>query len=103
MASGRVSAVCGRPAHCETRLPLRRIRLTLAYDGTAYHGWQVQPGLPTIQGTLEAVFADIEKQPVSVAGSGRTDAGVHALGQVAAVSIRNPIPLANLKKALNRF
>lgn len=82
---------------------MRRIKLTVAYDGTAYHGWQVQPGLPTIQGTLEAVFAEIEKQAVSVAGSGRTDAGVHALAQVAAVSLRNPIPVANLKKALNRF
>jgi tRNA pseudouridine38-40 synthase len=82
---------------------LRRIKLTVAYDGTAYHGWQVQPGLPTIQGTLEAVFAEIEKDRVHVAGSGRTDAGVHALAQVAAVSIRNPIPLPNLRKALNRF
>jgi tRNA pseudouridine38-40 synthase len=82
---------------------LRRIRLTIAYDGTAYNGWQVQPGLPTIQGTLEAVLAGIEKDCVHVAGSGRTDAGVHALAQVAAVSIRNPIPAPNLKKALNRF
>ena len=82
---------------------LRRIRLTIAYDGTDYHGWQVQPGLPTIQGILEAAFDDIEKRPVKVEGSGRTDAGVHALAQVAAVSIKNPIPVANLKKALNRL
>jgi tRNA pseudouridine38-40 synthase len=82
---------------------VRRLRLTISYDGTEYNGWQVQPGLPTIQGTLESVFAEIEKQPVHVAGSGRTDAGVHALAQVAAVSIRNPIPPRNLKKALNRF
>jgi tRNA pseudouridine38-40 synthase len=82
---------------------MRRIRFDLSYDGTAYNGWQVQPGLPTIQGVLEAAFLDIEKKPVHVAGSGRTDAGVHALAQVAAVSIENPIPCRNLKKALNRL
>jgi tRNA pseudouridine38-40 synthase len=82
---------------------MRRIKLTLSYDGTDYNGWQVQPGLPTIQGCLEGAFLDIEKAPVHVAGSGRTDAGVHALAQVAAVSIRNPIPPRNLKKALNRL
>jgi tRNA pseudouridine38-40 synthase len=82
---------------------MRRIKLTLAYDGTEFHGWQVQPGLLTIQGILEAIFAGIEKAPVHVAGSGRTDAGVHALAQVAAVSLRNPIPLLNLRKAVNRL
>lgn len=82
---------------------MRRIRMTLAYDGTDFHGWQVQPGLTTIQGTLEAVMAEIEKSPVHVAGSGRTDAGVHARAQVAAMSIANPIPLYNLRKAINRL
>jgi tRNA pseudouridine38-40 synthase len=82
---------------------MRRIRFDVSYDGTAYNGWQVQPGLPTIQSILEAAFLDIEKKPVHVAGSGRTDAGVHALAQVAAVSIENPIPCRNLKKALNRL
>lgn len=82
---------------------MRRLKLTIAYDGTAFHGWQVQPNLPTIQGTLEAVFKEIEKRPVHVAGSGRTDAGVHALAQVAAVSIENPIPCDNLRKAANRL
>jgi tRNA pseudouridine38-40 synthase len=81
----------------------RRIRITLAYDGTDFHGWQVQPGLPTIQGALEAVAAEIEGRPVHVAGSGRTDAGVHALAQVAAFTLENPIPLANLRKAMNRL
>ena len=83
--------------------PLRRIRITLAYDGTAFHGWQVQPGLATIQGTLEQIVSDMEGKPVHVAGSGRTDAGVHALAQVAAFSIANPIPLANLRRAVNRL
>jgi len=82
---------------------MRRIKFHLAYDGTDFHGWQVQPGLVTIQGTLEQVFAEIEGQTVHVAGSGRTDAGVHALGQTAAVSLSNPIPLINLRKAVNRL
>ena len=82
---------------------MRRIKLTVAYDGTDFHGWQLQPDLLTIQGALEAAFLEIEKRPVHVAGSGRTDAGVHALAQIAAVSLENPIPLANLKKALNRL
>jgi tRNA pseudouridine38-40 synthase len=82
---------------------LRRIRIELTYDGTDFHGWQVQPNLPTIQGTLEAIIESMEGARVSVAGSGRTDAGVHALAQVAAFSIRNPIPVANLKRAMNRL
>ncbi|HTQ58452.1 MAG TPA: tRNA pseudouridine(38-40) synthase TruA [Bryobacteraceae bacterium] len=82
---------------------MRRIRITLAYDGSDFHGWQVQPGLTTIQGTLEAVVAEIEGRAVHVAGSGRTDAGVHALAQVAAFTIENPIPPANLRKAMNRL
>jgi len=82
---------------------MRRIRITLAYDGGPFHGWQVQPGLATIQGTLEEIVSGIEGKPVHVAGSGRTDAGVHALAQVAAFSIENPIPLANLRRAMNRL
>jgi tRNA pseudouridine38-40 synthase len=81
----------------------RRVKITLAYDGSDFHGWQVQPGLPTIQGTLEVVTAEIEGKAVHVAGSGRTDAGVHALGQVAAFTIENPIPLDNLRRAMNRL
>jgi tRNA pseudouridine38-40 synthase len=82
---------------------MRRVKITLAYDGGPFHGWQVQPGLPTIQGTLEEIVAQIEGRPVHVAGSGRTDAGVHALGQVAAFSLDNPIPLPNLCRAVNRL
>src|SRR5581483_6253238 len=82
---------------------MRRIKMTLSYDGTEYHGWQVQPGLPTVQGALEQVLAEIEGGPVHVAGSGRTDAGVHALAQVAAFSIANPIPFDNLRRAMNRL
>lgn len=82
---------------------MRRIRIQVAYDGTDFHGWQVQPGLPTIQAALESVVGEIEGRAVHVAGSGRTDAGVHALAQEAAFSIENPIPLANLRKAMNRL
>ena len=82
---------------------MRRIRIALAYDGTDFHGWQVQPDLPTIQGTLEAVVSEIEGAFVRVEGSGRTDAGVHARAQVAAFSIANPIPPENLKRAMNRL
>jgi tRNA pseudouridine38-40 synthase len=82
---------------------MRRLRFEVAYDGTDFHGWQVQPGLPTIQGVLEEVIATLEGSPVPVVGSGRTDAGVHALAQVAAVSLSNPIPVDNFRRALNRL
>ncbi len=80
---------------------MRRIRIVVAYDGTDFHGWQVQPDLSTIQGTLEAAISEIEGKPVQVAGSGRTDAGVHAMAQVAAFTLENRIPLYNLRKAAN--
>ncbi len=82
---------------------MRRIRIHIAYDGTAFHGWQVQPGLPTVQGVLEQIVSGIEGTPVHIAGSGRTDAGVHAVEQVAAFSIANPIPVDNLRRAVNRL
>jgi len=82
---------------------MRRIRITVSYDGTEYHGWQVQPGLATVQGALEAVLKQIEGRPVNVHGSGRTDAGVHAFGQVAAFHLANPIPAENLVRAMNRL
>src|SRR5947199_6341648 len=82
---------------------MRRIRIQLAYDGGPFHGWQVQPGLLTIQGLLEEILGAMEGKPVHVAGSGRTDAGVHALAQVAAFSIENPIPVDNLRRAVNRL
>jgi tRNA pseudouridine38-40 synthase len=82
---------------------MRRIRITVAYDGTDYHGWQIQPNLPTVQGVIESVLAEIESAVVKVEGSGRTDAGVHALAQVAAFTLSNPIPPPNLEKAMNRL
>lgn len=82
---------------------MRRLRITVAYDGTNYHGWQVQPSLPTIQGELQQTLSEIEGVPVHVHGSGRTDAGVHALAQVAAFDLTNPLPVSNLRKAMNRL
>ena len=79
---------------------MKNIRAKIAYEGTAFYGWQLQLDQPTIQGTLQSVLAEIEGQPVEVAGSGRTDAGVHALGQVASFKLGNPIPMENLKMIL---
>jgi tRNA pseudouridine38-40 synthase len=77
-------------------------KLTLAYDGTPFHGWQVQPGLPTVQGLLaDAVWRTVGER-VLPQGSGRTDAGVHALGQVASFSLEATIPPPRLQLALNR-
>jgi tRNA pseudouridine38-40 synthase len=76
-------------------------KLTLAYDGTAFVGWQRQPSGESIQGWLEAVLEKIDKRPVPVAGAGRTDAGVHARGQVASVTLTRDIDPVTLRRALN--
>ncbi len=77
-------------------------KLILAYDGTPFHGWQIQPGLPTVQGLLSDAIHRTVGERVLPQGSGRTDAGVHALGQVASFSLAAPIPATNLQNALNR-
>jgi tRNA pseudouridine38-40 synthase len=77
-------------------------KLILTYDGTPYNGWQIQPHLPTVQGTLAQAIHSIIGEMVLPQGSGRTDAGVHALAQVATFSLIAPIPAANLHRALNR-
>jgi tRNA pseudouridine38-40 synthase len=77
-------------------------RLTLAYDGTDYQGWQVQPGARTIQGELQSALGRVTGEAPLPQGSGRTDAGVHALAQVASFALMAPIPPENLWRALNR-
>ena len=80
----------------------RTFKLTVAYDGTEYVGWQVQPNGESIQGVLQRVLGEVTKQQVSVVGSGRTDAGVHALAQVASCTIgRWNATADDLGKALN--
>jgi len=76
-------------------------RITLAYDGTAYAGWQVQPGVPTVQGTVEQALERIVGAPVRVVASGRTDAGVHARAQVAGFRCATRLPPDTLRRALN--
>jgi len=80
---------------------MRNIRLLLAYDGSEFSGWQVQPDAATIQGTLASAIGRVTGEKVLPQGSGRTDAGVHALGQVATFASESPIPAANLVKAIN--
>ena len=80
---------------------MRNLKLVLSYDGTEFSGWQVQPGAATIQGTLASAIGRVTGDNVLPQGSGRTDAGVHALGQVATFATQSPIPPENLVIALN--
>jgi tRNA pseudouridine38-40 synthase len=80
-------------------MPLYRLRL--AYDGTDYHGWQIQIGARTVQETLESALARLAKHPVRVTGASRTDAGVHAHGQVAHFVLDQSIPPGGLVAGLN--
>jgi tRNA pseudouridine38-40 synthase len=80
---------------------MRNVKLTLAYDGSEFFGWQVQPEVATVQGTLATAIGRITNEKVLPQGSGRTDAGVHALAQVASFQTESSIPVTNLVKALN--
>jgi tRNA pseudouridine38-40 synthase len=80
---------------------MRNLKLTLAYDGTGFCGWQVQPDASSIQGTLAMAIGRVTGEKVVPQGSGRTDAGVHALGQVATFGVESGIPAENLMVALN--
>ena len=80
---------------------MRNLKLVLSYDGTELFGWQVQPGAATVQGALALAIGQVTGENVLPQGSGRTDAGVHALGQVASFGTQSPIPPENLVIALN--
>jgi tRNA pseudouridine38-40 synthase len=88
-------------AHPAPRM-MQTWKLTLAYDGTGFSGWQIQPGEATVQGELQAAVGRVTGESPLPQGSGRTDAGVHALGQVASFELQADIPPENLQRALNR-
>jgi tRNA pseudouridine38-40 synthase len=81
-------------------MAIRKIKLTVAYDGSSYHGWQNQPGKSTIQAVLTCAVESLIRCPVKVTGASRTDAGVSALGQATSIQIDSPIPTENLAKAI---
>src|ERR1700689_1445314 len=80
---------------------MRNFRLTLSYDGTDFHGWQTQPGFRTVQQTLEDAFFTLSQQRVRANASGRTDTGVHALGQVVNLYIETQLAPEVIVRALN--
>jgi tRNA pseudouridine38-40 synthase len=80
---------------------MRNIKLTLAYDGADFHGWQFQPGLPTIQGALNEAASRITEEKIVLHGASRTDARVHALGQVAHFKTQSGLSAAEFQRALN--
>jgi tRNA pseudouridine38-40 synthase len=82
-------------------MAVRNIKLTIAYDGTKYHGWQIQPERRTIQGELTRAISELIGWKVRICGASRTDAGVSALGQVGLIQIDSPIPTERLAGAIN--
>jgi tRNA pseudouridine38-40 synthase len=97
--AGRASGEAGIEADVE--LTLRTIKLVVSYDGTDFSGFQRQANARSVQQELESALEPIEGKHVTVAGAGRTDAGVHALGQVASIKLSNAIPTADLVHAMN--
>jgi tRNA pseudouridine38-40 synthase len=80
---------------------MRYFKLTIAYDGTDFHGWQIQANKPTIQGEIVNVLRRITQENVQLHGAGRTDAGVHALGQVASFRTQSALSAGEFQRALN--
>lgn len=78
---------------------MRTLKLTVTYDGSCYHGFQKQPGIVTVQGILEEMLEKLCGEKVSIAGSGRTDAGVHALAQTITFTTNGRIPCPNIIRA----
>ncbi len=83
------------------RLGMRYFKLTIAYDGTDFHGWQIQAGKPTIQGEIVEVLRRLTQEHVVLHGTGRTDAGVHALGQVGSFRTQSRLSAQDFQRALN--
>jgi len=80
----------------------KRVRLTVAYDGTAYHGWQIQPGAVTIESKLNECLSALLKEDIQVIGASRTDSGVHALGNIAVFDTYARMPAEKISYALNQ-
>jgi tRNA pseudouridine38-40 synthase len=80
---------------------VRNLKFTIEYDGTDFHGWQVQPGDRTVQGDMEAALKQLLQEPVRITGAGRTDQGVHALGQVANASVLSSIKTEQIRSGVN--
>lgn len=81
---------------------MKRVMLTVAYDGTGYHGWQLQPGEETIESVLNRCISELTGETIEVVGASRTDSGVHALGNIAVFDTASPIPADRFSYALNR-
>lgn len=81
---------------------MKRVMLTVAYDGTAYHGWQIQPNGETIEGVLNRCLSVLLQEEIEVIGASRTDSGVHAMGNVAVFDTDSPIPAEKIAYALNQ-
>ncbi len=90
------STACDNPSE-----PVRNIKLTIAYDGADFHGWQFQPGIPTIQGALHDAVRKITQEKITVHGASRTDGGVHALGQVAHFKTQSGLSASEFQRSLN--
>ena len=80
---------------------MQTVKLTIAYDGSDFHGWQLQPGLATIQGALHDAIRQITQEPITIHGASRTDAGVHALGQVAHFKTHSTLDAQEIQRGMN--
>lgn len=81
---------------------MKRVMLTVAYDGTNYHGWQIQPNGETVEGVLNRCLSELLGENIEVTGASRTDSGVHAMGNAAVFDTESPIPAEKIAYALNR-
>lgn len=82
---------------------MKRIKLVIAYDGTRYCGWQLQPGKPTVEAELNRALSELLREEITVIGASRTDSGVHALGNVAVFDTESRIPAEKIAQAVNQY